>query len=279
MTRLNFPSGRIPAKTAKSVGFTPSGIAPGGQTAPSNPTMLATIAAVAGASPVTMTVRTPNVLSSEIREVESLRGGSLSAISPMSCMDAAGPAATAKTLKPCFSSSSAKPAAMGDGEASFATTVKAPLRMRSTLPFAPVAVASEVFLAGSNGTNAISFGRSDAGLLVEAERIAASTASSPPSELARAAKPRTWASSNPGSGLTLVTESSLRVSVPVLSAHKTSIVAASSTAVSRVGSTPSFAKDRAPTAAASVNVAGKATGIAARTDVSNSGMISLHGIA
>ena len=178
LTRLNLPSGRILANTAKSSGFTPSGIAPGGQTAPSNPTAWATIAAVAGASPVTMTVRTPNVLSSEIREIESARGGSLSAISPMSCMDAAGPAATAKTLKPCFSSSSAKPVAVGDGALRLATTVKAPLMMRSTPAFASVAVASDVFLAGSNGTNAISCGRSDAGLLVEAERIAASTASS-----------------------------------------------------------------------------------------------------
>ena len=70
-----------------------------------------------------------------------------------------------------------------------------------------------------------SFGRSDAGLWVEAERIAASTESSPPSELARAAMPRMWALSNPGIALTLITESSLRVSVPVLSEHKTSIVA------------------------------------------------------
>ena len=87
------------------------------------------------------------------------------------------------------------------------------------------------------------------------------------------------ASSKPGIGRTLVTESSLRVSVPVLSEHKTSIVAASSTAESRVGRTPSFARARAPSAVARVKVAGNATGIAARTDVSNSGMISLHGIA
>ena len=133
-----------------------------------------------------------------------------------------------------------------------ATTVNAPFTMRSTPPFASVAVASDVFLAGSNGTNVISFGKSDAGLFLEAERIAASTESS---------------------------ESSLRVKVPVLSEHKTSIVAASSTADSRVGRTPSFARDRAPSAAARVNVAGNATGMAARTEVSKSGMISLHGIA
>jgi len=61
-----------------------------------NPTAWATIAAVAGASPVTMTVRTPKVLSFEIREIESSRGGSLRAIRPISFRDAAGPAATAK---------------------------------------------------------------------------------------------------------------------------------------------------------------------------------------
>src|ERR1017187_7300519 len=114
--------------------------------------------------------------------------------------------------------------------------------MRSAAPFASVAVASDVFLAGSNGTNVASFGRSCAGFFEAAERIAASTESRPPSELARAANPRTWASSNPGNGRTLVTESALRVRVPVLSEHKTSIEAASSTAERRVGSTPSFAR-------------------------------------
>ena len=110
-------------------------------------------------------------------EVESLRGGSLSAISPMSCTDAGGPAATARTLKPCFSSSSAIPAAVGDEAVRPATTVKAPLMMRCTPPFASVAVASDVFFAGSNGTNLVSFGKSGAGLREEAERIAASTES------------------------------------------------------------------------------------------------------
>jgi hypothetical protein len=212
-------------------------------------------------------------------EMESVRGGSLSAIRPISWTDAGRPAATAKTLKPCFSSSSAKSLAVGTGPVRLITAAKAPLMIRWTPPFASVAVASDVFLAGSNGRNLASFGRSGAGFWEEAERIAASTGSSPPSELARAAIPRMWASSKPTIGLTLVTESSLRVSVPVLSEHKTSIVAASSTAESRVGRTPRFARARAPSAVARVNVAGNATGIAARTDVSKRGMISLHGIA
>lgn len=46
-----------------------------------------------------------------------------------------------------------------------------------------------------------------------------------------------------------------------MSTHGTSIVPASSTAESRVGSTTDFASDFAPIAAASVNVAGSATGI------------------
>ena len=50
--------------------------------APSSPTDRATMAAVAGASPVTITVRTPNACSSLTRAAESARGGSLSAMRP-----------------------------------------------------------------------------------------------------------------------------------------------------------------------------------------------------
>jgi hypothetical protein len=81
-----------------------------------------------------------------------------------------------------------------------------------------VAVASEVFLTGSNGTKAASLGKPVAVLCDAASRMAASTGSWPPSELASAAIPRTCASSKPGNGRTLVTVSSLRVRVPVLSA-------------------------------------------------------------
>ena len=66
--------------------------------------------------------------------------------------------------------------------------------------------------------------------------------------------------------------------VPVLSAHKTFIDAASSTAVRRVGRTPSLASERAPSAAARVKVAGSATGIDARTAVKTRGRISASGI-
>ena len=75
-----------------------------------------------------------------------------------------------------------------------------------------------------------------------------------------------------------VTASSLRVNVPVLSEQRTSSVAASSTADNRVGSTPKRARAFAPSAAASVNVAGSATGMDARTAVRTRGIISPIGI-
>lgn len=72
-----------------------------------------------------------------------------------------------------------------------------------------------------------------------------------------------------------MTVSSLFVKVPVLSEHSTSIEAASSSVDKRVGNTPTVAKARAPTAAASVNVAGNATGIEARIAAKISEMISV----
>jgi hypothetical protein len=68
------------------------------------------------------------------------------------------------------------------------------------------------------------------------------------------------------------------VSVPVLSAHRTTIDAASSTADRRVGRTPSFARARAPSADARVKVAGNATGIDAKIAVRRRGMMSSTGI-
>src|SRR5665213_3723118 len=68
---------------------------------------------------------------------------------------------------------------------------------------------------------------------VAALRIAPSTGSCPPSELASAASARTCASLKPGMGCRLVMVSEFWVSMPVLSAHRTSIVPASSPAVRR----------------------------------------------
>jgi hypothetical protein len=79
-------------------------------------------------------------------------------------------------------------------------------------------------------------------------------------------------------GRTVATVSAFWVSVPVLSAHKTTIDAASSTAERRVGRTPRFARARAPSADASVKVAGSATGIDAKIAVRTRGMMSATGI-
>ena len=78
---------------------------------------------------------------------------------------------------------------------------------------------------------------------------------------------------------TSTTSNSLRVSVPVLSAHRTSMAAASCTADSRVSRTPRRASVWAPNAADSVNVAGSAAGIVASSTVRPSGIRSLGGNA
>ena len=122
--------------------------------------------------------------------------------------------------------------------------------------------------------NLSSLGEFCSPLFLAAARMAASTGSWPPSALARAANAKTCASLKPDIGRTPFTDNSLRVKVPVLSEQSTSMVAASSTAERRVDSTPVFARDLAPSAVASVNVAGKATGMAASTAVSKSEMVS-----
>ena len=158
-----------------------------------------------------------------------------------------------------------------------AIVANAPFTMRNARPPGSVAVASDILFAGSNGTNFTSVGRSAAFARAAAARMAASTGSWPPSELASAANASTRFSSKPGMARTAVTASSFCVSVPVLSAHSTSMVAASSTAERRVGRTPRLASARAPNAVASVKVAGSATGIAASMAVSASGTISATG--
>ena len=91
--------------------------------APSSPAAVATMAAVAGASPVTITVRMPKPFNSLTSAAESLRGGSPSAMRPASFIPVRGPAATAGTRKPLSSSSLAKAAAVGDAWARPITTV------------------------------------------------------------------------------------------------------------------------------------------------------------
>ena len=248
----------------------------GWETAPSRPTARATIAAVAGASPVTMTVRTPNVRNSVMSAAESARGGSLRAMIPASFTARGGPTATASTRKPLASSWLAIVDASGEACAKADDGRKGPLH-DTHRGAARIHRRGLGHLRGRiEGHKFAQFGQIGAVAFAAAERMAASTGSCPPSELARAAIPRTCDSSKPGIGWMAVTLSSFSVSVPVLSAHRTSMLAASSTAESRVGRTPSWARARAPIAAARVKVAGSATGIDARTAVSTRGMISLH---
>src|ERR1700733_1609312 len=100
------------------------GMGPGGQTAPPSPTACATLAAVAGASPVTITVRTPNPSNSVISAADSARGGSLRAMRPINFIPSGGPAATASTLNPFPSSSVAAAAAAGDALTRLLTVAK-----------------------------------------------------------------------------------------------------------------------------------------------------------
>jgi hypothetical protein len=96
----------------------------------------------------------------------------------------------------------------------------------------------------------------------------------PSDELASAAKPMTSEASQPGfTGRIALTTNSFWVSVPVLSQQITSTMAASFSEDSRVSSTPFKASVRAPKAAASVNVAGRATGTADSNAVRTSNRI------
>ena len=268
----------MPAKTAKSSGRTLSSFDPGGQTGPSSPTARATIAAVTAASPVAITVRTPNVRSSATSFAESVRGGSLSAMIPASRNAGGGPTATARTLNPCDSSSFAAVESVGDDWTRPATTAKAPFTTRRLAPFASTTVASDIFVAGSNGTNAIPFGRSVATLCAAAARMAASTGSCPPSEPASAASPRTCASSKPARDGRRSPSARCMSACP--SCPRTGRPSKRPRPPRRDASAehPGVPDDRAPTAAARVKVAGSATGIDARTAVSTSGIISASGM-
>ncbi len=94
---------------------------------------------------------------------------------------------------------------------------------------------------------------------------------------ARAPAASTSASPDPAWGTTLPTLSWFIVIVPVLSTQSTSIVAASSDALSRVTSTPRLASSREPTAVLIVNITGRATGTALIISTSMSGIISSRG--
>jgi len=264
---------------------TPGGIGVTARTAPSMPTSCATAAAVAGASPVTITVRTPSCDSCLTSGAESGLGGSLKPTSPASFSERSGPNATASTRSPCsssrrassairsFMSSPALPATRS------AITEYAPFVTTLTAPVASRTVAEAHFCDGSNGVKLCrsSCSRSDDGA-VAAERTAASTGSAPLVELASAPSCSTCAAVKPSPGTVSATASEFMVSVPVLSAQSTSTPAASSSAESRVGSTPRRPKARAPMVPASVNIDGRATGMEARRAMSTSGTTCTNGI-
>jgi len=88
----------------------------------------------------------------------------------------------------------------GDGAGIATTTLKAPLTMRRVPSFESVAVASDIFVAGSNGLKCDSLGGFADTFCAAAERMAASTGSCPPSELASAAIVKMCDSSKPGIG-------------------------------------------------------------------------------
>jgi hypothetical protein len=91
------------------------------------------MAAVAGASPVTMTVRKPSAFNSEMSEAESVRGGSLSAMKPIICMDAGAPGSRRQNPEALFLEFISNCSGSGAGTARPVTSVKAPLTMRSGL--------------------------------------------------------------------------------------------------------------------------------------------------
>ena len=150
--------------------------------------------AVFAASPVTMAIETPRCRKSAMHALESERGGSLSATNPTSVIGAFLPKATPSTRKPLDSSSPAFSVASGEGCDSAITTEKAPLAIRISSPVPSVAVASAIFVAGSNGMKPVRVNEFF-GDAVAAIRIAASTGSCPASELASFASASTELSS------------------------------------------------------------------------------------
>lgn len=126
-----------------------------------------------------MTVRTPNVCNWLMSAAESARGGSLSAMIPASFTAPDGPMATASTRKPLASSWSTILVASGDACERVITAEKAPFTARTVAPLESTAVASDILVAESKGTNFSNLGRFAAGVLAEAARMATSTESCP----------------------------------------------------------------------------------------------------
>ena len=161
------------------------------------------MAAVAGASPVTITVRTPSARSSATSAAESARGGSLSAISPDQLhrrRRSGGDRQHAKSLAP--PARSPPPPRSATAAPRPTITAKAPLTMRCSRTARVRSARSPRTSSSPDRTARIvtSFGASATAFAAAAARIAPSTGSCPPSELASAASASTCASSKPGIG-------------------------------------------------------------------------------
>ena len=81
---------------------------------------------------------------------------------PASFTAVGGPTATASTRKPWASSWVAIVDASGEAWVRPVTAAKAPFTTRTVAPLGSTAVASDIFVAESKGTNLLSFGRSEA---------------------------------------------------------------------------------------------------------------------
>src|SRR5665213_4332849 len=158
LTRLNLSSGSTLAKIEYASALRSLGSGVVCETGPVIPTSPATTCAVVPESPVTMTVRTPRLDNSETSTAESSRGGSLSAMKPMSASLSDDPAATARTLNPFNSNPATIGDALAEGWDRTEMTANAPLTIFIVVPSTWSAVASERFSEGSNGTNVTSLG-------------------------------------------------------------------------------------------------------------------------
>ncbi len=133
------------------------------------------------------------------------------------------------------------------------------------------------FWRGRMVQNVASFGKSDAGLCEAAERIAASTESLPSFRACEGGHPKNVGFVRTGqSAGRWLRKAHCGSAFPFCpnTIHRSSPLHRRQTAASE--ERPSFARERAPIAVARVKVAGNPTGIAARTEVSSRGIISLH---
>src|SRR5664280_2669750 len=250
------------------------------------PTPRAISVATASASPVSILTETPRPRSAAMSCPASGRGGSYRVTRPTSAAaPVSGPRATARVRKPFSAASPTRASnastAGGWSPQASATVRTAPFITRSRCPFCSTTASVRRFFAsnGAKETGATLATLSKTCRSFAAARNARSIGSWLASCDASAPANRTSASVACASGITPVTASWFIVIVPVLSTQSTSIVAASSAALSRVTSTPSLASSFDPTAMLTVNMTGRATGTALISRTSMSETIWTSGVA